>query len=188
MKNRVISILLICLLCIMAVGCSQEGAPENVDTEQKNNQAPEAGETVDSGEADTDSTPEGTVIGSSSNSYPDYTEEEMFERADIVFIGEFTGNVTVTDVDKDYAGFYTSEKYNDHQFRVVEMKKGETAEYVTVRLSATVYDGNVIELGSDIVFEQGKKYLMYMHEGKKMHENDVENYYLLTGRASMFEQ
>ena len=125
---------------------------------------------------------EGEIISTSHSSFAYYSAEELKAEADIILIAEYTGVSTETAVDKSYVDVVTSEIYTDYQFKPLTVAKGTASDIVNVRFAGD----KITSTKNSPQFKKGEKYFMYLRRGRKVSENDIENYFPVVDKSDCY--
>lgn len=177
-KRKIISLILAGALIFTLFSCSQNVAPE---------QNPDNNLSEISADADPENLDE--LVGVlQSASYAYLTSEEVEEMADLIFVGEFTGEtksvVPDSEKDKEIPGSI----YTDYIMKALDVVKGEVSGNVNIRMFGGEYNGIGYARSDNPEFNTGEKYYMYLvKQEEPLVENDVECYFLIGGSGNCFD-
>lgn len=116
-----------------------------------------------------------------SGSYRYISPEELQEIADLVFIGEYIGKTGQVIPDQEFLGHtMTYPVYTNHAFKPINILKGEATDEVTIRCAGGTLGDYSYSCEDTMLFEDGKKYLMYTYNGTPDVPNDTEYNYVIT--------
>lgn len=121
-------------------------------------------------------------------SYEYKSPDELQEMADLIFIGEFTGQTNQIIPDDELGKEMPDNIYTDHVMKTVDIIKGNPEDTVNVRIFGGEYNGISYSRNGNPDFKEGEKYLMYLlKQNAPKTKNDSECYFLISGNANCFE-
>ena len=215
MKNRTILILSIILVVLMSLSSCKRIPENIYDTDAPSQEAAGdiAGAKIDEVKKDTDKveteassvekvpdinseiTNEKSDI-ENKNSMPKNIEmrsdecaymspEEIQEKADLIFIGEYTGEIEIVFPEKEFQekeyGYADTFVHTDCTLNVLNVFKGNIGDDIIIRRAGGATIDDTAYMSSDApVFEKGKKYLIYACVGKPIVSDDITHYYVIS--------
>lgn len=156
-----------------------EDKDENVADE---NVAGEISEFSKSEEASTNEQPIKKGVATS-HSYAYISPEDLESKADIIFVGEYTGQSFETLPNENFInGQFMHEKiYTNYIFKPLNVVKGDTSEELLIRCAGgTIGDTKYVTNSSVPNFTEGKKYFMYVRERELLSADDKQSYIIIT--------
>ena len=176
--KKIISLILAGALIFTLFSCSQ-----NVPQEQNTDNGP-AEISADEGQENL-----GELVAVRQNaSYEYISSERLEEMADLIFVGEFTGETKLVVPDSEKDKERPGEVYTDYVMKALDVVKGEVSGNVNVRMYGGEYKGIVCSRTGNPEFKAGEKYYFYLtKQSDPMVENDVECYFLICGSENCFD-
>lgn len=132
---------------------------------------------------------DGTVIAVESTQTVDLTPDQIKDRVELLFIGEYTGNTSLVQPDVDFiANRFTCEPvYTNYEFKALKVTKGNiNGDTVTIReAGGTIGEVTCQPLYPLPEFQKGKKYLVYAMPREDIVAGDITTYNIYS--TSCFE-
>ena len=110
--------------------------------------------------------------------------EDKPEKADAIFIGEYTGESTQTVPDPENCeSDFPAAVYTNYSFKVTKVIKGDLGESLYIRRSGGTLGDTVYVNQNQIELKENCKYLIYAINGISYVKDDIQTYVVITNNC-----